>query len=241
MTTTTAVTVYCGSSPGRQKAYQHAAHSLGEALSAAKRQLVYGGGSKGIMGIVSGAVLGAGGDAVGVIPHVMLAAGGEGERVPVNGNPSVFVKLEEEGRERMEWVVVNSMHERKVEMARRSCGFIGLPGGYGTFEEVFEATTWTQLGIHSKPVVLANVLGFFDPIRTLIQDAIDDGFIQPAGINLIRFVDGPSDHSLHESFDWGKALLEALDAWKGDPSYSIGFDWTRPWKNGVKGDCLQSA
>jgi len=75
--------------------------ALGEALAAAERQLVYGGGSKGIMGIVSGAVLSAGGDVVGVIPHAMLAAGGEGERVPVNGKPSVFVKLEEEGRERV--------------------------------------------------------------------------------------------------------------------------------------------
>lgn len=94
--------------------------------------------------------------------------------------------------------------------------------------------------IMSIAVVLANVLGFFDPIRALIKDAIDDGFIQPVGINLVRFVDGPSDHSLHESFDWGKALLEELDAWKCDPSYSIGFDWTRPWKNGVKSDSLQS-
>jgi len=81
--------------------------ALGEALATAKRQLVYGGGSKGIMGIVSGAVLGAGGDAVGVIPHAMLAAGGEGERVPVNGNPSVFVKLEEEGRERVGVIVLH--------------------------------------------------------------------------------------------------------------------------------------
>jgi len=239
MTTTNAVAVYCGSSPGRQKAYQHAAHSLGKALAAAERQLVYGGGSKGIMGIVSGSVLEAGGDVVGVIPHAMLAAGGEGERVSEKGPPSIFVKLEEAGRENMEWVVVNSMHERKVEMARRSCGFIGLPGGYGTFEEVFEVTTWTQLGIHSKPVVIANVLGFFDPIRSLIQDAIRDGFIQSAGVNLVRFVDGPSDHSLHESFDWGQALLEELDSWRGDPSYSLGFDWTRP-RNGLKSEALSA-
>jgi predicted Rossmann-fold nucleotide-binding protein len=89
-----------------ESSYSHTrAIALGEALAAAKRQLVYGGGSKGIMGIVSGAVLGAGGDAVGVIPHAMLAAGGEGERVPVNGVPSVFVKLEEEGRERVGVIV----------------------------------------------------------------------------------------------------------------------------------------
>ena len=119
MGSTTAVAVYCGSSPGRQNAYQHAAHcastpllnhiesyshvctiALGKALAAAERQLVYGGGSKGIMGIVSGSVLGAGGNVVGVVPHAMLAAGGEGERVSENGSASVFVKLEE-GRERV--------------------------------------------------------------------------------------------------------------------------------------------
>jgi len=94
--------------------------------------------------------------------------------------------------------------------------------------------------ILSIAVVLANVLGFFDPIRALIQDAIEDGFIQPAGVNLVKFVDGPSDYSLHESFDWGKALIEVLDSWKGDPSYSIGFDWTRPWNNGVESEPLQS-
>jgi hypothetical protein len=81
--------------------------------------------------------------------------------------------------------------------------------------------------ILSTAVVLANVLGFFDPIRGLIQAAIKDGFIQPTNVDLVKFVDGPSDHSLHDSFDWGKVLLEAIDSWKGDPSYNIGFDWTR--------------
>ena len=153
------------------------------------------------------------------------------------------------------------MHERKVEMARRSCGFIGLPGGYGTFEEVFEVTTWTQIGIHSKrmphpifflhplyshlltppvAVVLANVLGYFDPVRALIQGAIRDGFIQPVGVDLVKFVDGPSDHSLHESFDWGQALLDQLGSWKGDPSYSLGFDWTRPKDGGESTEALNA-
>jgi predicted Rossmann-fold nucleotide-binding protein len=150
------------------------------------------------------------------------------------------------------------MHERKVEMARRSCGFIGLPGGFGTFEEVFEVTTWTQIGIHSKrmhlvllqrsytvltlttAVVLANVLGFFDPIRALIQNSIKEGFIRPVGSDLIKFVDGPSDHSLHESFDWGKSLLEEIDSWKDDPSYSLGFDWTKPLCGGEQTEALES-
>lgn len=89
-------------------------------------------------------------------------------------------------------------------------------------------------------VVLANVLGFFDPVRALIQGAIRDGFIQPVGVELIKFVDGPSDHSLHESFDWGRALLEELDSWKSDPSHSLGFDWTRPMDGGEKTEALNA-
>lgn len=241
--TSSSVTVYCGSSFGRQKAYQCAAYSLGKALASARRQLVYGGGSLGIMGIVSGAVLCAGGDVVAVSPRAMIAAEGGEEHASGDDSTPVLVDMREDGRERVELVVVDSMHERKVEMARRSCGFIGLPGGYGTLEEVFEATTWTQIGIHSKPVILANVLGYFEPVRALIQNGIRDGFIQPAAVNLIKFVDGPSDRSLQESFDWGKALLEELDSWKGDPSYSLKFDWTNAAgaaKSGKKTEALDA-
>jgi hypothetical protein len=79
----------------------------------------------------------------------------------------------------------------------------------------------------SKAVVIANVLGFFDPIRALIQNAVGDGFIRPVGKSLIKFVDGPADYSLHETFDWGKALLEEIELWEDDPSYSLGFKWTK--------------
>lgn len=89
-------------------------------------------------------------------------------------------------------------------------------------------------------VVLANVLGYFDPVRALIQGAIRDGFIQPVGVDLVKFVDGPSDHSLHESFDWGQALLDQLGSWKGDPSYSLGFDWTRPKDGGESTEALNA-
>ena len=94
--------------------------------------------------------------------------------------------------------------------------------------------------IVSAAVVLANVLGFFEPVRALIESAIKDGFIRPAGVNLVKFVDGPSDHSLHESFDWGKAILEELDSWEGDASYSLGYDWTRPRDGGEKGGTLHA-
>jgi len=121
---------------------------------------------------------------------------------------------------------VDSMHERKVEMAKRSCGFIGLPGGFGTFEEILEVTTWTQLGIHRKPVVLLNVLSFFDPLRQLIQNGISDGYINPLNANLIVFVDGPLSHAEHETFDWGTAALLAFQSWSGDNIKSL-FDWTK--------------
>ena len=99
---------------------------------------------------------------------------------------------------------------------------------------------------HNRPipsiaVVLANVLGFFDPVRALIQAAISDGFIRPSGINLVKFIDGPSDHSLHESFDWGKALLEETDSWKSHPSYSVGFDWTRARDGGEKIEAIRAS
>ncbi|KAI0062008.1 hypothetical protein BV25DRAFT_1825875 [Artomyces pyxidatus] len=193
-------------------------------MATQNRPLVYGGGSKGIMGVVSGSVLEHGGKVTGVIPSAMLAAGGEGQ---AGGelNSTLHVKLNEAGREEVETIVVHSMHERKVEMARRAGGFIGLPGGYGTFEEVFEAITWTQLGIHSKPVVLVNVLGFFDPLRALVRGAIKGGFIRPQSERLVIFVDGPADHSEHEDFDWGSATLAEFDRWEAVDEGI--FKWTK--------------
>jgi len=228
-TTTTAVAVYCASSLGTQKAYQSAARSVGIALAEADRRLVYGGGSRGIMGVVSGAVLEHGGRVTGVIPLPMVAAGGEGKQ----GEASAHVHLDKKGSESLETIVVSSMHDRKVEMAQRSCGFVGLPGGFGTFEEVLEVTTWTQIGLHIKPVILANVLSYFDPLRQLIQNGVKEGFIRPHNAPLITFVDGPADHSEHESFDWGKAVLEALDNWNPNEVVPLGYVWTNG-TNGVK-------
>ncbi|KAF5324522.1 hypothetical protein D9611_004577 [Ephemerocybe angulata] len=226
-----AVAVYCGSSTGNQPAYVKAAMSVGQALARAKRPLVYGGGSKGIMGVVSGAVLEGGGKVTGIVPYAMISAGGEAEKT----HSAVMVQLNEEGREKIETIVVDSMHERKVEMARLSGGFVGLPGGFGTFEEVLEVTTWTQLGIHQKPVVLVNVLGFWEPLRQLIKTSISSGFIKPASEGIVIFLDGPADHALHEGFDWGSATLEAIDTWRGDPSAVLPFDWkkTRDGKIGT--------
>lgn len=117
------------------------------------------------------------------------------------------------------------MHERKVEMAKLACGFIGLPGGLGTFEEILEVTTWSQLGIHSKPVVLLNVLGFYDPLRALIKSGMDAGFIAKRNENLIVFVDGPSLRSEHENFDWGSAGVKAINDWNSTEIIPL-FDWS---------------
>ncbi|EPQ58547.1 hypothetical protein GLOTRDRAFT_35746 [Gloeophyllum trabeum ATCC 11539] len=220
-----AIAVYCASSLGAQKAYQDAAISVGRALAAAKRPLVYGGGSKGIMGIVSGAVLEGGGQVTGVVPQAMVAAGGEGEK-STKGDPkdhAVYILLDERGRED---VIVGSMHERKVEMAKRAAGFVALPGGFGTFEEVLEVATWTQLGIHNKPVVCLNVLSYWEPLRALVKNGVQAGFIQEKNESLIIFVDGPADHAEHESFDWGKAALEAVEGWDREDVRGM-YDWNR--------------
>jgi len=234
-----AVAVYCASSLGKHQAFQNAAHSVGRALAESNRPLVYGGGFHGIMGVVAEAVLHFGGQVTGVTPYAIMAAGGERDKL--NGSsPSLLVNGGLEcARNRVETIVVDSMHERKVEMAKRAAGFLGLPGGFGTFEEVLEVTTWTQIGIHEKPVVLLNVLSFWDPLRQLIQNGIRGGFIQPKNEQLIVFVDGPSDHHLHESFDWGTAALHALDTWHGDISKPL-FDWSKRTGGRVVQSVLES-
>ncbi|KAI0283871.1 hypothetical protein BC826DRAFT_171269 [Russula brevipes] len=218
-----AVAVYCGAHLGTEPAFQCAAASLGLALATQARPLVYGGGSRGMMGSISEAVLKHGGTITGVIPGAMLRAGGEGE-----GMPGDDIELEGKGRERVELIIVNSMHERKVEMARRVCGFVGLPGGFGTFEEILEVVTWTQLGIHSKPVVVLNVLGFFDPLRALIKNAVASGFIKKQNEDLVVFVDCPPAAD-PTTFDWGAAAIKATDSWS--PSGPGFFAWGAGDKN----------
>ncbi|RPD59202.1 hypothetical protein L227DRAFT_586761 [Lentinus tigrinus ALCF2SS1-6] len=227
-----AVAVFCGSSTGNQPAFLHAANSLGKAMAEAGRPLVYGGGSAGIMGAVSGAVLEAGGDVTGVVPYAMVAAGGEVSQTQENRRPPLMLK--QKGREK---IVVNSMHERKAEMARSSCGFVGLPGGYGTFEEVLEVVCWSQVGIHSKPVLVVNVLNFWNPLRELVRNGIENGFINARNEALLQFVEGPADLSEHESFDWGKATLEALDKWQGVQAGGF-YDWTLRKEGKTEDDTL---
>ncbi|KAK0200043.1 hypothetical protein DFS33DRAFT_1366587 [Desarmillaria ectypa] len=217
-----AITVYCGSKVGNQPAFIHAADSLGKALARSQRPLVYGGGQKGIMGAVSNAVAKNGGKVTGIVPFAMVAGGGEGSK----SDPTTLVVIPDEQNDGIETIVVESMHERKVEMARRVGGFVALPGGFGTFEEVLEVSTWTQIGIHRKPVVLLNVRSFYEPLRQLIKNGVREGFIDPVNEHIVVFVDGPSSIDEHDSFDWGQAALEAIDSWHIEALKPM-FDWTK--------------
>ncbi|KAF5373174.1 hypothetical protein D9758_001549 [Tetrapyrgos nigripes] len=220
---TSAIAVYCGASFGKDIAYEKGAASVGKALARSNRQLIYGGGFSGLMGATAKAALANGGKIIGITPYAMVNfAGGEGSKCTgseCNGSDSLKSRSELLNEEaysnsnQIENIYVQSMHERKVEMAKRACGFIGLPGGFGTFEEVVEVTTWTQIGIHNKPIVLLNILSFYNPLRLLIKTSIEAGFIGEEYEDIVVFVDGPENRAEHEEFDWGGAALRALDRW----------------------------
>jgi uncharacterized protein (TIGR00730 family) len=153
------VCVYCGSSPGRQEAYSDAARDLARSLVDRNIRLVYGGASVGIMGLVADTVLQLGGQAVGVIPEAL-------------------VRREVAHKRLTELHVTQSMHERKMLMAELSDGFIALPGGIGTLEELFEVWTWAQLGLHKKPCGLLNIAGYFDALTAFLDHAVAEQFIK---------------------------------------------------------------
>jgi uncharacterized protein (TIGR00730 family) len=153
------ICVYCGSSPGKLNEYREAARSLGHEMASRGLGLVYGGASVGVMGAVADAVLERGGEAIGVIPYALAT-----KEVSHHGLN--------------ELIVVDSMHERKARMAELSDGFIALPGGWGTIEEIFEMLTWAQLGFHEKPCGLLNVASYYDPLYTFLEQAIDQRFVK---------------------------------------------------------------
>jgi uncharacterized protein (TIGR00730 family) len=181
MSAALSVCVYCGSRVGADPAFERAARALGAAIAGRGWQLVYGGGRAGLMGCVADAALAAGGRVVGVIPQTLM-------------------QRELGHRGLSELHVVASMHERKQLMAERSDAFAALPGGIGTFEETFEAWTWTQLGIHDKPVGLLNVAGYYDGLLAFLKHAVERGFVPAAQHALLRVADDAD------------ALLDALSA-----------------------------
>ena len=154
------ICVFAGSSPGRRPEYVTAARALGRALADERIGLVYGGAGVGLMGAVADAVLDRGGSVVGVMPRALV------EREVAHAG------LTELG-------VVGSMHERKAEMADLADAFVALPGGLGTLEEMFEVLTWAQLGHHVKPCGLLNVAGYYDPMLSMMDHAVEERFVAP--------------------------------------------------------------
>jgi uncharacterized protein (TIGR00730 family) len=177
-----AVGVFCGSSPGADPAFTAAAIRLGTALARSGIDLVYGGGSVGLMGVVADAALAAGGRVLGVITEALEAR-------------------EIAHRSLTELVVVSTMHERKAAMSDAAGAFVMLPGGFGTLEEFFEAVTWTQLGIHTKPAGILDVGGYFAPLAAFFDQAVAQRFVRTEHRDQI-LIDDDVDR-----------LLDRLEAW----------------------------
>jgi uncharacterized protein (TIGR00730 family) len=168
MNTIRSVCVYCGSAPGRSDVYMKAGHVLGRSIAEAGLRLVYGGGTKGIMGAVADSALRAGGKVTGIIPRFLINR---------EATEPALGRLDE-------LVITENMHQRKHTMFEKSDAFVALPGGIGTVEEIVEIMTWAQLGHHRKPIVFANIDGFWDPMMNLIDHMRAEGFVHTS--HLVR-------------------------------------------------------
>lgn len=174
------ICVYCGSSRGRRTEYVEGARSFAEVLVSRNIALIYGGGSIGIMGVLADAVLARDGKAFGIIPKDLE------EKEAAHENLT-------------ELQVVRSMHERKTRMAELSDGFVALPGGLGTLEEICEVLTWAQLGFHSKPCGLLNVAGYYDQLAAFFDHTVSEQFVDETHRSLIMVESDPT--ALLERFD----------------------------------------
>ncbi len=163
------VAVFCGSRTGHDPRHTAAAAALGTRLAERDVGLVYGAGSCGLMGILADAALAAGGEVVGVIPAALATA------------ELLHTRLTQTH-------VVADMHARKALMAELADAFIALPGGYGTFEELFEVVTWAQLGLHDKPTLVLDVGGYYAPLAALLDHAVESGYIAPTHREVIRLL-----------------------------------------------------
>ena len=189
------ICVFAGSSSGSHIEYLAAARELAHALVRRKVELVYGGAGVGLMGAVADAVLAAGGHVTGVIPEALVA-----KEVAHSGLPDLRV--------------VASMHERKAMMADLADGFVALPGGWGTLEELFEVLTWAQLGLHQKPCGVLNVRGYFDGLLSFIDHSIDERFVRREYRSMV--IVSSSAESLLERFD--QYVPVAVPKWIDEPS-----------------------
>ena len=175
--------VYCGSNPGRDRVYIDAARNLGKLLAESGIGLVYGGASIGVMGAVADAALAGGAEVIGVIPRALAT-----REVAHDGLTSLHV--------------VESMHQRKAMMAELSDGFVALPGGWGTLEEIFEVLTWAQLGLHRKPCGLLNVAGYFDHLAAFLDHTMAQAFVREAYRPMMMIEDEP------------RALLQRFESYR---------------------------
>ena len=166
------VCVYCGSSDKTNGEYLKAARAMGRSLAGHDLELIYGAGSTGLMGALADSALEAGGEVTGVIPGYFNT-----------------LQLAHNSLTRLE--VVETIHQRKARMAELADAFIALPGGYGTFEELFEILTWAQIGLHSKPIGLLNAHRYFDPLLALIEHARAEGFIYEEHRQLFTYAEKP--------------------------------------------------
>lgn len=160
------ICVFCGSNRGDRPEYVQAARRLASTLVRRRLGIVFGGGCVGLMGALADAALAQGGEVIGVIPEALVAREVAHTRLT-----------------RMH--TVRSMHERKALMAELSSAFVALPGGLGTFEELFEVLTWAQLGLHSKPCALLDVAGYFDPLLAMLDRSVSEGFVRPENRSLL--------------------------------------------------------
>ncbi|WP_323989270.1 TIGR00730 family Rossman fold protein [Nguyenibacter sp. L1] len=168
------IAVFCGASSGRRPVYRDAAFAFGRLLAERGIGLVYGGGHVGLMGAVADGALEAGGEAIGVMPRALA------ER-----------EIAHRGLTRLD--VVPSMHVRKQRMAELAGGFVTLPGGAGTFEEIFEQWTWAQLGIHEKPCGFLNIDGYFDPLMAMVDAVTREGFMKPVYRQMLVVTPDPDE------------------------------------------------
>jgi len=168
------ILVYCGANSGNHPAYRESAIALGKLLVEQNIRLVYGGGSVGLMGVIADTVLASGGDVVGVIPQ--------------------FLNVKEVGHTGCtELHEVNSMHERKALMEKLCDGVVVLPGGYGTFDEVFEMLTWSQLGLHRKPIGLLNIRKYYDHLVAQLDHMVQEGFLNVNNRKLLLEDSSPAE------------------------------------------------
>lgn len=171
------ICVYCGSQPGSNPAYRTAAQTLGASMAQHGIDLVYGGGTRGIMGAVAESVMAAGGKAIGIIPEFLMDK--EASRQELGSLSELHVTTD--------------MHQRKHMMFERADAFVTLPGGIGTLEEIVEIMTWGQLGRHTKPMVFANVASFWDPLNALLGHMAQEGFIHTAHLVRPMVIDNVED------------------------------------------------